>query len=162
MSFLRHRRKHFRDAGSDWPDGDGYIYKEGLYEDEWVAGYSAGTATQGKDATNLWIAINILNSTAEKTWVSDGPVYLTASDKIKIDWQKGAGGTAAIVVSTDKNGSYTVYTARLTATDVSFRVVAELSLSGIASGDYYIRAHYVVPTKTNVNSTLRVYNIYKE
>jgi hypothetical protein len=164
MSFLRHRRKHFRVVAGGWPDDDGYLYKDGDYEDEWVAGYTAGTTvTQGKAAGNLWITLNVTN-VAEGTWVTDNTVYLTNSNKIKIEWQFSAASNllAAIVISTSKSNSYATYTARVTKSDLELKQTTELALTGISAGNYYVRAHLVLTAKANVNKTLNIYKVYIE
>lgn len=162
MGFLRHRRKHFRDSGG-WPDGDGYIYKEGLYEDDWVEGIKIPAGTFTKNADNLQISLSP-NKGGDMAVVTDSTVYLTSANTLKIDWECPTGypaSNAGIIISTNKTAGTDTYTAKGSRSDKFARLETTLDLTGIASGNYYVRFHAATSVGSNL-VVIKAYNIWIE
>ena len=135
MSFLRHRRKHFRDTVN-------YLYNLGSEVVAWQAGTTNSTGSQSKQADHLYLYASSASSLAWRTYETTNKVSLTASSIIKIDWSNTGAATASnisrVYVHTTRPGGLLDYTAKLDIANTFSRQTSQLVLTGLASGDYYI------------------------
>jgi len=139
-----------------WPDGDGYIYNEGEFEDYWVEGHSNGDGEQSKESTYLYLyASDAVNGV--RTWVTDEEVDLTDVDSIKVTISNWSGlvSTGALIASSIKTGGTGDYDARETFTADG---TVTLDVSAL-SGDYYVRVHVTV---TMTTGSFRITKVWVE
>lgn len=97
--------------------------------------------------------------------VTDKPINLTNYNKLYVDWYlpgQTSGSERGLVVSTNKNGDYTIFDAKLSGgTFTSTRVVRELDISSL-SGDFYIRVHARLGTTGTGTVATNLYRLWLE
>lgn len=127
-----------------WPDVDGYIYHEGLYEDMWAEGYAQGVGTQTKWGNHLDLHADDGWDRCEVTYVTAQSVDLTAIKEIRIDWENMGDhrdhNKSFLVVSKDPAGSHAEFDLRISASGNFFRRMDTLDVEAL-TGSYYIRVH---------------------
>ncbi len=148
------------------PDGDGYIYNEGIYEDKWVEGYSTGTGSQSKEEdSHLYLYAKRESADAERTYVTDKRVDLTDWDDLKIEWENTASESDAnfsyLAVSTNKSGDSGIADERINTNSNFTKTTDTMNVSGL-SGSYYIRVHATALTLSDIESELKVYKVWLE
>ena len=71
------------ELGLKWPDGEGYIYNEGDYEDMWVEGFFGG-GDQWKDTDHLFLE-HYSSPGDHVTWVTGEKIDLAGISHVKAD-----------------------------------------------------------------------------
>jgi hypothetical protein len=84
-----------------------YLYIEGVGQDDWVEGYSAGAGTQSKEADHLYLAAAD-GFVTERTYVKDDVFDLSSYSKIKVDWDYGDGRIEEEIDISALSGSFYV------------------------------------------------------
>ncbi len=147
------------------PDENGYIYNEGTHEDEWVAGYSAGTGSQSKEDDYMYLYAKREPADAERTYVTDKKVDLTNWDTLKVEWEntgdESDGNQSHIVVSTNKTASHGTSNASYNTTTDFTKRTNSVEISGLLD-EYYIRVHAGAVIFNNVESEIKVHKIWLE
>ena len=137
------------------------LYTLGVEDVAWVVGYSNGSGSQSKESDHLYVYA--YGGGAERTYVTDLAVNLTAYSKLWIDWSGSSDpdGAVRLVASTSKTSSSATYNARLSKGGSFSRREDSLDVSGL-SGDHYIRIHAAGTSEADYSATLRTYKIWLE
>jgi hypothetical protein len=149
------------------PTYNTYLYLLGdectLLTGGYVVGYSAGTGTQSKQATYLYLD-QTAGTLGEKTYVTNNLINFTGVKTIYVEWENIGDNddsvNSVLAVSTNKTGGTAVFDGKFTNQYNFARRIDSLDVSNL-NGDYYIRVHARTGASART-SKLKVYKIWGE
>jgi hypothetical protein len=149
------------------PTYNTYLYLLGdectLLTGGYVVGYSAGTGTQSKQATYLYLD-QTAGTLGEKTYVTNNLINFTGVKTIYVDWENIGDNDSSVFsslnVSTEKASSWTVFNYRTIEQYNFSRKISSLDVSSI-NGSFYVRVHARTGASVRT-SKLKVYKIWGE